>query len=290
MKQILAVINYWPDAEVLLRRARHIAEALEAEVYVYCPVSSEIEEMNRYVGFENFEEVKQELIDETLSRLKALPDIGDLQTDVEWRSRLYRGVADKAESLAAEMILMSRSDHNIVGDFLHKPDDWHLLRDAPCPVLILNREHNPYHAVVAAVDALEDNEEHHSLNARILDEARMMSEILRLPLNVVTVVPEPAYVYSDMTAVNSVVIDQFREESEALARAEQKKMLSRLGIQPHAATVVLGRVETVLQHSLSEAGLLVLGTIANKGLKGFFIGNTCERLLSHLEGDMLVVN
>ncbi len=290
MKKILAVINFWPSADKVLRKAQAVAAAIHAEIYVYCPVSSEIEEMNRYVGFDNFDDVKAELLALSEARLEQLPGIDQLEYQVEWQSRPYQGVAAKAEELSAELVVMSLSGHSILGDFLHKPDDWHLLRDAKCPVLVVNEEDRPYHAVVAAIDALDGAEVHSALTARILDEAAMMSEMLRLPLKVVSVVPEPTYIYSDLVVIDSMTIAKFRADAETIAAQCQAQILARSGVKVHSAQVVVGRVETELQKVLAEAGLLVIGTIANKGIKGVFVGNTCERLLRHLQGDMLVVN
>ena len=289
-KIILAVINDWSSADYIVAKSRDIAAAVDGRVSVYCPVSSELEELNRYVGFENIEQIKTELIAECETRLEALPGIADLETEVEWQSTMYRGVSERAEREGVEMIVMARSPHSIVGDFLHKPDDWHLLRDAPCPVLILNREPSQYRAVVAALDALTDSDEHQDLNARVLDEAKLLAEFLNLPLSVVSVVPEPAYVYPEVAAAGSNAISQFREDAIAAARDRQRKILGRLGVTPHSSMVTTGRIEAELQKVVSEYGLLVIGTIANKGIKGFFIGNTAERLLSYLQGDMLVVN
>lgn len=290
MKKILAVINFWPSAEKVLLKARAIASAIHAEVYVYCPVSSEIEEMNRYVGFDNFEDVKAELLALSEARLEQLPGIEQLDFQVEWQFRPYQGVAGKAEELSADLVVMSLSSHSILGDFFHKPDDRHLLRDAKCPVLVVNEEDRPYHAVVAAIDALDGAEDHSALTARILDRAAMMSEALHLPLKVISVVREPSYIYSDLVVVDSVAIAKFRLEAEDMAADYQAQILARMGVKPHSAQVVVGRVETELQKELAESGLLVIGTIANKGIKGVFVGNTCERLLRHLQGDMLVVN
>lgn len=290
MKKILAVINFWPSAEKVLRKARSVVSAIQGEIHVYCPVFSEIEEMNRYVGFDNFEDVKVELLELSAAKLDQLPGMDQLESLVEWQSRPYKGVASKAEELSAELIVMSLSGHSVLGDFLHRPDDWHLLRDAKCPVLIVNDEDRPYHGVVAAIDALDGAEEHSALTARILDEAAMMSEALHLPLKVVSVVPEPSYIYSDLVVIDSIAIAKLRVEAETMAVDYQAQILARMGVKPHSAQVVVGRVETELQKVLAESGLLVIGTIANKGLKGVFIGNTCERLLRHLQGDMLVVN
>ncbi|MCK9503158.1 MAG: universal stress protein [Porticoccaceae bacterium] len=290
MTKILAVINSWPNAERILAKATEIARPVKAEVFVYCPITSRIEEMNRYIGFDNYETVREELLYECQSRLDGLAGMDKLDSLVEWQSKPYRAVAAKAEELSAAMVVMGVSEHSVLGDFIHKPDDWHLLRDATCPVLIMGEQEQDYTAVTVAVDVMEDSDEHQSLNARILDEAKLMAEALHLPLKVITVIPEPSYIYSDISATNTLVMENFRSQAQAMAKERQGELLSRLGIRAHSSDVVAGPVETQLQHAQDDSGLLVIGTIANKGLKGFFLGNTAERLLQHLRGDMLVVN
>ncbi len=290
MSAILAVINHWPSAGRILERAEAIAGATGAELQVYCPVSSQVEELNRYIGFDNYEDVKEELLRENRERLDELLAGRDCDFRVEWQPESYRGSAARAEAISAALIVMSVSDHSIVGDFLHKPDDWHLMRDAPCPVMVLARETHPFRAVLAAVDALAESQEAEQLNARILDEAETLAETFDLPLKVISVVPDPAYLYSDISVADTRVMTRFREQAKQTANRLQDKLLEHYGVEPAHRSVVCGRVERVLQESVEEAGLLVIGTIANKGLKGFFLGNTAERLLQHLEGDMLVVN
>jgi len=290
MRVVLAVINNLPYADRVLNKARLIARATRGRVHIYCPVSSEFEELNRYIGFDNYDAVKEALLDEYRAQLEQLSDEDAGNAEIEWQSRPYRAVAEKAEQVSAEMIVMSASKHSAIGDFLHKPDDWHLLRDARCPVLILSGEERAYRSVVAAVDALEATDAHATLNARLLDNARLMAETLKLPLKVLSVVPDPAYIYSDFAASDSRAIVAFRSQAEATARERQAQILALYGIHAQQRSVRTGRVEDVLQEALTEDGLLVIGTIANKGLKGFFVGNTAERLLKHLEGDMLVVN
>lgn len=290
MNTILAVINSWPQAEKILGKARQIAGSLNGELIVYCPVINDLEEMNRYIGFDNYEEVRDQIVADALSRLEALPGIDSLEYEVEWQPKPYRAVADKAEELAASLIVLAVSEHSVIGDFIHKPDDWHLLRDARCPVLILGDKDRPYKSVAVAIDVLDTSDDHQSLTGRLLDEGRMMADLLKLPLDIISVVPDPAYVYNSLSAGESTVMADFREQARLLAEQRQAETVERFGVRVQSAAVKVGPVARTLQEALTESGLLVIGTIANKGLKGFFLGNTAERLLQHLDGDMLVVN
>lgn len=289
MNTILGVITDWDLASQVFNRAKQFAKAYSARLRIYCPVSDQLEEMNRYIGFDNYESVKQEILAEANRRLEAL--VGDDQNidwRVDWQTHRYKGVAEQAESHSADLIVMTMSQHHILADLLHKADDWHLLREAPCPVMLLSRAEHPFKSVVAAVDSLDESEEHQSLNGRILDEAQSLSKMMALPLQVISVVPDPAYIYGDMSATTLMV--DYRTQAVNTARDNQSALLSRLGISPDKREVMVGRVEAVLEEAVKDTGILVLGTIANKGWKGFFLGNTAERILGRIEGDVLVVN
>jgi universal stress protein E len=53
-----------------------------------------------------------------------------------------------------------------------------------------------------------------------------------------------------------------------------------------------GRAEQVISTLAEELGaeLVVVGTHARQGLKGIVLGNTSERLVHHLETDVLTVH
>lgn len=288
MKWILAVVDYWPVAERVLERARRIAEALGGQLFLFCPVASELEELNRYIGFDNFDALKAQLLAEHEARLAALPGAEGIERAVEWAPAPYRAVERRVRELGAVLVVMARSEHHALGDFLHRPDDWHLLRDAPCPILLLDRAARECRAVVAAVDALD--EEHVALNGRILDEAQILAQTLSLPLRVVSVVPDPLFAIPGFRVLDGELVARFRQRSLEVARERQSRLLERLGVAPAAQAVVVGRVVEVLEQEAEAYGLLAIGTLARRGLSGLFVGNTAERLLGHVAGDLLVVN
>ncbi len=288
MNTILGVITDWNLAPQVLERTRQLAKAYGARVCLYCPVTDQLEEMNRYIGFDNYDAVKEEIMADSRDRLEQLVEGEDMETVLDWQSHTYKGVASQAEEWSAVLIVMAMSEHHVVGDLLHKADDWHLLREAPCPVLLLSRSEHPFRSVVAAVDCLDDSEANQSLNARVLDAARALADTMKLPLTVTSVVPDPGYAYGEL-AMSKLMVE-YRQHAEASVRQVQTQLLARLGIQAERQQVAVGAVERVLEEAVADAGILVIGTIANKGWKGFFIGNTAERILSRVEGDMMVVS
>jgi universal stress protein E len=290
MDTILAVINNWPDADRIVATASRLADALGCDVTLYCPVSNAIEEMNRYIGYDNYEAMKEELVAESRTMMAELEGVEAFDSVVEWQPVPYRAVIEKAQLLSVGMIIVAASEHSMVGDLMHKPDDWHLLRDAHCPVWVLGKEGGEYRRISVAIDVLSDEDEMNTLNGRVLDQAKMLAELYRLPLRVVSVVPDPATLYSDLAVTDSDVMADFRTRAESLVSQRQKHVLELFGIQSDESEVLTGQLEQLLRSVLAEDGVLVVGTSARKGLRGFFLGNTAERLLVHLRGDMLVVS
>ena len=54
--------------------------------------------------------------------------------------------------------------------------------------------------------------------------------------------------------------------------------------------MLTGQVELELAELVADSSLLVIGSAANRGLAGKFIGNTSEKVLHYLTSDMLVVH
>ena len=67
-------------------------------------------------------------------------------------------------------------------------------------------------------------------------------------------------------------------------------MLDRLRVQPDRIEMLTGRVDRALAETVDTHGLLVIGSAANRGLAGKFIGNSSEKVLRYLKADMLVVH
>lgn len=288
MQHILAVISDWDVANTVVGRAESFAGEFGAKVTVYRPVHDQIEELNRYIGFDNYEQMRDEIMVEEKRQLGELLAGKHLHSEIEWRSMPHRGIVELARRSGADLIVMAVSHHSPLTDLLLKPSDWHLLREAPCAVLILTRTEHATGSVTAAIDCLDDSEENLALVGRILEQANSMAKVLSVPIGVVSVIPDPALISADMNNV-PIMVD-FREEAEKMAEARLQELLEKFNVPVAEKKVDFGRLEYILQHAAESGQLLVIGNMGNKGLRGFFVGNTAERLLHHLKGDMLVVN
>lgn len=285
MKKVLAVIASWDDADQVLARARYLAQRLHTRCEVLRPVHAQVRELENYLDATAFGGIQEQILRAERERLDALR--GDDAGEVVWCQRVYRAVVERAELIGAELILMSASRRGVLANLIHRADDWHLLREAPCPVLLLPGVPKPILSVIAAVDALSEGTEQELISERVLDAAAAFARAHAVPLTVVTVVPDPALLYASPVAVpgSERIVTELTER----ARTAQRTLLERIGLHADAGRVETGRVEDVVTE-LAADGLLVIGSVANKGLKGMVLGNTAERILHRMTTEMLVVN
>lgn len=285
MQKILAVLNELDAAQGVLERARFLAAQFHAELGLLRPVQSPVGDWQNYLPAGKFESLRDAILAAEAARFDALRGAG--AGEVVWCERGYRCIAERAEAMGANLILMEASRHGLLENLIHRADDWHLLRETPCPVLLLPRQPRPMTAVIAAVDALAEGVEQELLAERVLDAASAFARAQQVPLRVVTVMPDPALIYASPIPVSlsGDLIDELR----ARASAAQRSLLERIGLKADEARIEIGRVEDVLA-TLAADGLLVIGSVANRGLRGLVLGNTAERILHHMTTEMLVVN
>ena len=288
MQNILAIITNWDDAEAVMTRTQQLAEQFNTGVEVLRPVHSPLAELNKYVGFGEVSNISDAIMSEERAQLDGLCTDKGWVSHVVWCDRVHQAIVESAENCGAGLIVMMASHHSILSTLAHTPDDWHLFRDAPCPVLTLVRERKPILRVVAAIDALDLSEAHQVLSARVIDQASALAKAEGVPLTVMSVVPDPALLYAGM--VNAPMSGDFQVQAMAKAKANLQDMLQSFGVTVDAIEVKAGQVENVVTSEGESGGLLVIGSAANKGVKGFWIGNTAERILHHMQSDMLVVN
>ncbi|MEZ0153041.1 MAG: universal stress protein [Candidatus Reddybacter sp.] len=289
MENILAVITHWDDAEAVLAEAEKLAARFHTDLELLVPVHDQLGELSKYLNFQDLSQLQAEIVAAERSRLDSLCAGKNYRLHVEWTTKVRATIVEKAQSYGAGLIVMMASHDPVLSVLIHTPDDWHLFRDTPCPVLAMVKERKACQQVIAAIDALDNQEPHQQLTARLLDSAAALAKAEAVPLKILSVVPDPALVYAGI--VNAPMSGDFLLDTMAIAEKKTQALVEHLGISPEAIDVVTGRVEEVVSQRASQSdALLVIGNAANKGLKGLLIGNTAERILRGMKTDMLVVN
>ena len=167
-----------------------------------------------------------------------------------------------------------------------------LLRKCPCPVWIVRPDAGEREKrVVAAVDPTPSAPEGEALNRAILDAASSAARLDGAELHVLHVF-DPL---NDMPldAEGGATDDRWADYRKA-ARAEAERGLRDLAAgvdgvtEAHLIDGDPGDMITKFCEE-TEAGLLVMGTVARTGVTGLLIGNTAERVLGKVECSVLAL-
>ncbi len=206
---------------------------------------------------------------------------------VLWNKRADEGILEEIEHQHANLLIKPAGTHSL-GDFLHAPLDWRLIREASCPVLISKSDSwQTGGTLLAAVDIAD--EAHDTLSREVLRAAGLMADILDAQLHVVCV-------YSDLgqsVSALQVAMD-YEGIKEDMRKARQERLLStlqQLDVQGAELHLLEGKPPQVISRLAKELNptVTVMGTAARKGLGKLLIGNTAEDTLSLLPGDILTV-
>jgi nucleotide-binding universal stress UspA family protein len=173
--------------------------------------------------------------------------------------------------------------------------DMELLRNCPCPVLLVRQgQAAPKPRVACAVDASSDDPDVQSLNVKIVEFALLMAACLesgRPPMLLHAWTP-----FGERTVRRHSADDQF----DAYLKSAQHTAASRLASIARSFEGQLSETPTVLRRGepqdvipafvvSEDIDVLVMGTVGRRGVSGMLIGNTAERVLRKLPCSVLTV-
>jgi universal stress protein E len=167
-----------------------------------------------------------------------------------------------------------------------------LLRNCPCTVWLLTPEHHgAFHHAMAAVDARPDDLDHADLNFRILQVAIGYCTHEAIPLDIVSACGIVGGAYLG----NYALTEEFRSMFASIRDENQQNLntlVSRFkSMPPENVHLLEGDASAEIPAFLSRnhVDLLVLGTVARRGIAGFLLGNTAEIILNKVSCAVLAV-
>lgn len=150
-----------------------------------------------------------------------------------------------------------------------------VLRKCPTPVLAIKPDHpEKYERIMASVDISQNPK---IINNKVLSEAGFLAEADNSELHLLTVIPQKVQ-NSDSTTDAKVQLD-------ALVTAAK---LDDNNVKTHVST---GNVVSVIPEHIEKHNidLLVMGMASRTGIKGFFLGNLAEKIMSSINCSILAV-
>ena len=289
---ILVVVQTAEDAELVLPKVERIATIEDsATVHVVRVVyegliDHDFDDDDTRTELQNFIlQSTEDALTEDIALLGAA--IGRIESRAIWGRKNWEAIIRTAETVDADLIVKAATKPDDMR-LLRTPDDWNLLRESEIPVLLCNdREWSKTPRLLAAVDVFD--EDHNTLNIRLLRQAHGFADGIGGNLRVVTAFPSLEFWSPKINTLWNYQSTMAEIKSDATHRLNG--LLASNEIANCPADALEGTAESVVAQLIDDKRieLLVVGTAARKGLEGKLIGNTAERLLSDTQVDVLTI-
>lgn len=268
MNTIFCVIDPTTTEQRALKRAGQIAKQAKVALHVYVCVAgrenipSEDRNDARAAQIARHEAWLRELV-------RPLQDEGlevtiQVDSQEDWRA----AIAPAARRVNADLIVKSSYRRSAIQRRLLKTSDWSLLRSADCPVLFVKTDRvTPMDKVLAAVNVAAEDADHQALNDMVINYATVVAKGTGAELH----------------AVNAY--------SGSMSFVHPPDLAKRVGIERNRAHVGNAAPEALVAEVVAKLGapLVVIGSLARKGISGAVVGNTAERILDELETDVIIL-
>lgn len=213
-----------------------------------------------------------------------------ITTEVLPFNRLYEEIIKSAERFEADFVFKPMRQHSTFRRVFYTSNDWNLIRLCPTPLLMVSDQTSVHgKPVVAAVDIGDKDKAHRQLNEVVLEQAGLLSMVLRSEVHVVYAYG-PAMVAARSATADPLAYQITRDRYDELLKSTQT-LAQAHEVPCENVHLREGMAEVVVNEYAKEAGagVIVLGTVARSGAAGLFIGNTAEGMLERTGTDVFVV-
>jgi universal stress protein E len=267
-----------------LQIAAKLGHEVEVVAFIYAPLKAVRASAAQREG------LRKRLLDERETEVRALID-KHLQTGqvasltVVWEKNIHQWV--NAQCANARYTMVVKTGHRSES-LLHTSTDWQLLRECPAPVvLVAKKKWHKVKPVLAALDLASTKAAKKALNQKVLQQAMALAQALEVELEIIAAIEVPS-VLAELDLVDPVTYALGVREA---MRPRIAKLATEYGIPEAAFRCKRGAADKVIGSRAAEvrAQIVVMGTVARRGVKGLVIGNTAEKVLLRLRTDVMAM-
>ncbi|MBT0586326.1 universal stress protein UspE [Alteromonas oceanisediminis] len=292
---LLVVVDADATQQPALSRAVTLAKRSGAKITALLCIYDFAYEMTTMLSMDERDAMRKAVLAERHDWLSTVvepyqADTNALKINVVWDNRQYEAIIKHADDVGADLIIKTAHSHDDLASLIFTPTDWHLLRKAPTPVLMVKTHDWPANGnILAAVNVGTQDEAHALLNHKVTNTATHYAQLLDgkvqlanafagAPINVAIEIPD-----FDASSHNRSVQQHHQQEMLAFAKEHQ--------ISPSCCHVEQGLPERVIPMVAQkvDAELVVIGTVGRVGLSAALIGNTAEHVIDALNCDVLAI-
>jgi len=293
IKRIIAVIDPTKDDQNALARSIDLAKKSGASITAFMTVYDFSYEMTTMLSGDEREAMRQAVLKDRELWLKDLispyQNI-NIDTQVIWHNRPYEAIINTVINDKYDLVIKGTHQHGTLKAVIFTPTDWHLVRKCPTPVLFVKDMQWPAQGnILAAVNAVSENEQHLSLNKRIIKDAQFLCELANAKLNLVNAYPAtPVNIAIEIPEFNPGL---YNESVKKHHTESTNELANEFNLTSDQCFIEEGLPEDVIPDVANRLNseLVVIGTVGRTGLSAALVGNTAEHVIDSLDCDVLAL-
>lgn len=286
VNKILVIVEPDQDGQLALDKAIRLARQTDAELeLLICDHSSYLED-GFYFDPPQAAILRQEHIQRNRQLLEDMATVIRQQgfkvsVDALWGNPPYRQIIHKVLQSKPDLLVQSTRNHEKISRLLLSHQDWQLLRFCPCPVLLVKDKIWPEHPVfVVAVDPSHTNDKPADLDQLLTSAGKALA----------TATTGNVFLFHSCYQPPVSGVYALRTDVDAY-RAKTAELLAAYDISPDRLHIDEREVMESLPALLNQldASVLVMGAVSRSAIDRFLVGSTAEKLLDHVDQDVLVI-
>jgi universal stress protein E len=206
----------------------------------------------------------------------------------------HEAIVRRAVETRADVVVAATRARGFAGRLLLRNTDWELIRQCPCPLLLV-KSTRPYakSVMLAAVDPFHTHAKPADLDVRLLSLGNSLSRLFKGSLHIfhaymplVNVASTPG-----AAAIPIAAAPELEVAHAELVASELDRLAKSAGVPTRAQHLHMGVVASELCAAArsTRATLAIMGAVSRSALRRIFIGSTAEDALDKLGCDVLVV-
>jgi universal stress protein E len=211
---------------------------------------------------------------------------------VRWDFPIYEAIVRQVRQTKPDLLITQSHRHTRLARILLANTDWELMRECPCPLWFVRSPELPRQPrVLVAVDPRHTHAKPTKLDDRLLQTARTVTGQLGGRVAIVHSYETPA------SAVPGMLMEPVRlpispqrtrdfiaATTRAVTKLADKHRISDCVVREGAASSVIPS-----EANRRRSDILVMGAVSRSLLLRPVIGSTAERVIDHVDCDVLVV-
>jgi universal stress protein E len=278
---LFVVMDPTSQHQPALVKALLIAKLGGCELHAFLCIHKDMKESGAYASRKDFKRKTLAQASDWLEDLMETCRLSEVPytTEVVWNNNWVECLVRSIGKSRCELVIKSSYHHGKGRRFFSKTADYYLMHHCVRPILFAHQiQEWKSDRIMACLDLESGDPDHARLNDVILRTTRAFSETVGMDM------------YIACARVRALNTDHLALKAHREVDAAQLGELYELATE----RVLLRQGSTVetLQAFCEETdpAIVVIGSLARRGISGKLIGNTAEKLLDIVVADLLIVN